>query len=137
MMIRLGVTLEDDLGKRRDELATAAARQLAKAHMIVYEEQNRIFRSTDLGRIAAKYYIRCSSIEIFNATFKQAMSEADVLAMLSMSTEVSPSRLHDSTHNKSSQFAQIQVRENEIKELEQLMSDVPCQVKVGLQFSRP
>ena len=29
------------------------------------------------------------------------------------------------------QFDQIQVRENEVKELEQLMEAVPCDVKVG------
>lgn len=56
--------------------------------MIAYNTQNGQFHITDLGRIAAKYYIRHTSIEIFNKEFKPKMSEADVLAMLSMSTEV-------------------------------------------------
>ncbi|KIJ36068.1 hypothetical protein M422DRAFT_179881 [Sphaerobolus stellatus SS14] len=38
---------------------------------------------TDFRLIAAKYYIRVSSIEIFNKEIKHVMSEADVLAMLS------------------------------------------------------
>ena len=57
--------------------------------MINYDESTGAFTITDLGRIAAKYYIRYASIEIFNKEFKPKMTEADVLAMLSMSTEVS------------------------------------------------
>lgn len=56
--------------------------------MITYDQGTGAFIITDLGRIAAKYYIRHSSIEIFNKEFKPKMTEADVLAMLSMSTEV-------------------------------------------------
>jgi antiviral helicase SLH1 len=65
-----------------------AARSLAEAKMIVYDVQEGIFNITDLGRIAAKFYIRHSSIEIFNKEFRPKMSEADALAMLCMSTEV-------------------------------------------------
>ena len=43
---------------------------------------------TDLGRIAAKYYIRAATIEKFNQQFRPKMGEADVFAMLSSSTEV-------------------------------------------------
>jgi len=56
--------------------------------MIVYDVHEGSLRITDLGRIAAKYYIRYSSIEIFNKEFRPKMSEADILAMLSMSSEV-------------------------------------------------
>lgn len=61
---------------------------LASANMIVYEESNENFLITEIGRIAARYYIRHASIEIFNKEFRRTMSEADVLAMMSMSTEV-------------------------------------------------
>lgn len=57
--------------------------------MIIFDRQSGAFTITDLGRIAAKYYIRYTSIEIFNKEFRPKMTEADVLAMLSMSTEVS------------------------------------------------
>lgn len=57
--------------------------------MIAFEPDTGNFIITDLGRIAAKYYIRYKSIEIFNKVFKPKMTEADVLGMLCSSTEVS------------------------------------------------
>lgn len=57
--------------------------------MIIFDQTSGALTITDLGRIAAKYYIRHTSIEIFNKEFKPKMTEADVLGMLSMSTEVS------------------------------------------------
>ena len=83
-------SVQDDpqLGGKRKELIGVAARKLAQTKMIVYDAREGSFRITDLGRIAAKYYIRHSSIEIFNKEFRPKMSEADILAMLSMSSEV-------------------------------------------------
>lgn len=78
---------DPQLGGRRNELINIAAQKLAANKMINTNERGQ-FQITDLGRIAAKYYIRHTSIEIFNKEFKPKMSEADVLAMLSMSTEV-------------------------------------------------
>ena len=82
--------LADDpsLSNKRGELVTAAAQKLANARMIAFDRTTGGFTITDLGRIAAKYYIRHASIEIFNKEFKTKMSEADVLVMLSKSTEV-------------------------------------------------
>jgi antiviral helicase SLH1 len=79
---------DPQLGGKRHELARIAAEKLAAAHMIIYDQRSGAFTITDLGRIAAKYYIRHSSIEVFNKEFRPKMTEADVLAMLSMSTEV-------------------------------------------------
>lgn len=76
------------LGTKRTQLVTEAAMRLADARMIAFDRRTGSFVITDLGRIAAKYYIRHASIEIFNKEFRPRMSEADVLAMLSMSTEV-------------------------------------------------
>ncbi|KAJ7283771.1 Sec63-domain-containing protein [Mycena rebaudengoi] len=111
---------DPQLGNKRLELITFAAQKLANAGMIIFDRQSGDFTATDLGRIAAKYYIRHTSIEIFNKEFRQKMSEADVLGMLSMSTE----------------FDQIQVRESEVKELEQIMEIVPCAVKGGTDTSQ-
>ncbi|KAG8747501.1 hypothetical protein FRC10_000637 [Ceratobasidium sp. 414] len=110
-------TLQDDpqLGGRRMELATSAARKLAGARMITYNDKTEELIINDLGLIAAKYYIRHASIEVYNELFKPKMSESDILVMLSKSTE----------------FSQIQVRENELPELEGLMKNddlVPCQL---------
>ena len=59
------------------------------------------------------------------------MTEADVLAMLSMSTEVSNFTFQSSQYWQALQYDQIQVRESEVKELEHLMAIIPCAVKVG------
>lgn len=103
--------------------------------MIAFDLQTETFVITDLGRIAAKYYIRYASVEVFNQKLKPKMSEADVLAMLCMSTEVriclSRLALQIQLNARDFQFGQIQVRESEAKELEQLMEVVPCDVKVG------
>ncbi|KAI0660865.1 Sec63-domain-containing protein [Cubamyces menziesii] len=108
------------LGAKRNQLITSAALQLAEARMVAFDRQTGSLVCTDLGRIAAKYYIRHKSIEIFNEKFRPKMSEADVLAMLSMSTE----------------FDQIQVRENEVKELDAMMETIPCAVKGGTESSQ-
>ncbi|KAF8914047.1 Sec63 Brl domain-containing protein [Gymnopilus junonius] len=110
-------TVQDDpqLREKRSELIRIASERLTSTKMITLNLQNGDLQVTDLGRIAAKYYIRHASVEIFNKEFRPKMSEADILAMLSMSTE----------------FDQIQVREPELKELEQIMARVPCEVKGG------
>lgn len=92
-MIVLGVTRDGAnqdplLGSKMKELVETAAKRLVNARMVMADQTTGAFTVTDMGRIAAKYYIRCASIEIFDKEFKPNMSEADVLRMLSMSTEV-------------------------------------------------
>lgn len=112
-ILRESASDDPNLGNKRNELVTLAAQKLAEARMMIYDRTTGAFTITDLGRIAAKYYIRYESIEIFNKEFRPKMSEADVLAMLSMSIE----------------FNQIQVRDAEEKELLFLEDIVPCDVK--------
>ena len=76
------------LGNKRTELVREATRQLAQLRMVVHDPATGALQVTDLGRIAAKYYIRNASIENFNKEFQPKMTEADVLAMLSQSKEV-------------------------------------------------
>ncbi|KAH9938549.1 Sec63-domain-containing protein [Fomitopsis serialis] len=121
-MTRDQVAEDPYLGAKRTQLVIEAATRLAEARMITFDRTSRNFTILDLGRIAAKYYIRHASIEIFNKVFKPKMTEADVLVMLCMSTE----------------FDQIQLRENEVKELAQLLESelVPCTVKSGTDTSQ-
>jgi len=86
-------TLIDDpqLGNKRHELVTIAARRLAAAQMIIFDPASGAFTIKDLGRIAARYYVTHASIEVFNMVFKPKMRHADVLEMLSKSSEVSKS----------------------------------------------
>ena len=79
------------LGRKRHELVLAAARSLVEAEMITFDEDSGSFIINDLGRLAAKYYIHHKSIEIFNRELRTRMTEADVLSMVSLSTEVSDS----------------------------------------------
>ncbi|KDQ64892.1 hypothetical protein JAAARDRAFT_241277 [Jaapia argillacea MUCL 33604] len=111
---------DPNLGNKRSQLITFAAQKLAKARMIDFDPATGAFTIRDVGRIAAKYYIRHSSIEIFNEQFRPRMTEADVLAVLCMSTE----------------FDQIQVRDSEMQELEQLLERAPCIVKGGTDTSQ-
>ena len=86
------------LGAKRIRLITEAATQLANVRMIAFDRNTGSFVITDLGRIAAKYYIRHKSIEIFNQELKTKMSEADVLRLLCKSTEVSQRKQTFSPH---------------------------------------
>ncbi|KAG9057370.1 hypothetical protein FS842_007071 [Serendipita sp. 407] len=119
-----GMTHDDpvndpDLTERRHSMITIAGRKLAAAGMVQFNEDKGSFDITDIGRIASKYYVRHASIEVFQKEFRPKMTEADVLALLSMSTE----------------FEQVQVRENEVEELKALEADMPCQVKGGTDTS--
>jgi antiviral helicase SLH1 len=79
---------DPDLTERRHTMITIAGRKLAAVGMVQFDESKGTFMVTDIGRIAAKYYIRHATIEVFQKEFKPKMTEADVLALLSMSTEV-------------------------------------------------
>ena len=87
-MLRGDVAGDPQLGAKRNQLVTNAVRRLAEAQTVNWNRSTGTLQATDLGRIAAKYYIRLASIEIYNERFKPRMSEADVLTMLSYSTEV-------------------------------------------------
>ncbi|GAA6042641.1 hypothetical protein JCM8097_008262 [Rhodosporidiobolus ruineniae] len=108
------------LGSKRNALMMNAVKRLVDVQMIKFDPDLGALTPTDLGRIAARYYIRDKSIEIFNKLFRPRMSEADILALISSSVE----------------FEQIQVRENEVEELKKLIeSACPCQVKGGTESS--
>ncbi|CAK9780073.1 Sec63-domain-containing protein [Cutaneotrichosporon oleaginosum] len=105
---------DPQLGNKRSELVTQAARQLAVAKMIRFDELTNGFTITDLGRIAARYYLRHQTVEVFNKEFKPNMKNADIFGMLSQATE----------------FEQIQVRENEVDELTAIMNSDNCPLEV-------
>ncbi|KAJ1827712.1 activating signal cointegrator 1 complex subunit 3, partial [Coemansia sp. RSA 2599] len=105
------------LGQRRSELIIAAARELNRLQMIVYDEATGYLAPKDLGRISASYYLRHESIEAFNKAMRPRMTEADGISMLCMSKE----------------FEQIKTRNEEEKELKQLLRTACCcDVKGGV-----
>lgn len=111
--------MRDDpmLVQRRRQLAMQAARTLQQCQMIVFNERTEELRSKDIGRIASQYYIRHTSIQVFNAMMRPRATEADILKMISMSGE----------------FDNVQSRDSEAKELTHLRNDVvPCVVDGGI-----
>ncbi|KAF2473024.1 Sec63-domain-containing protein [Lindgomyces ingoldianus] len=112
--------IRDDpqLVQRRRKLVIDAARVLQKSQMVIFNEVTEDLRSKDVGRIASQYYVQQSSIEIFNSLMRPRASEADVLAMISMSGE----------------FDNIQSRDTEEKELFRLKDEgyVATDVKGGI-----
>ncbi|KAI1461942.1 Sec63-domain-containing protein [Annulohypoxylon moriforme] len=102
---------------RRRQLATQAARTLQQSQMVIYDEENMVLRSKDIGRIASQYYIQQSSIEIFNKRMRPHSTEADVLKMISESGE----------------FDNIQSRDNEADELTRLRDEATfCDIGSGI-----
>ena len=57
---------DPQLGNKRNQLITQSARQLSAAKMIRFDEVSNTFVISDLGRIAAKYYLKYQTMEIFS-----------------------------------------------------------------------
>ncbi|KHJ35518.1 putative activating signal cointegrator 1 complex subunit 3 [Erysiphe necator] len=105
---------DPNLVQRRRQLVIQAARTLRNNQMIIFNETTDELRSKDVGRIASQFYIRYTSIEIFNNLMSPLASEADILSMISMSAE----------------FDNIQSRDNETEELKELKEKhAPCAIK--------
>lgn len=107
--------IQDDplLINKRRELIVSSAKRLHGLQMIVYDDETGSFMPKDLGRIASDFYLLSNSVEIFNQMVNPLATEADILSMISMSSE----------------FDSIKFREEEAKELKQLMEDdSPCQI---------
>ena len=98
--------IRDDpqLVQRRRKLVIDAARALQRSQMTIYNEITEELRAKDVGRIASQYYVLQSSIEIFNSMMMPKATEADVFKMVAMSSE----------------FDNIQFRDNESQELSRL-----------------
>ncbi|KAL1916259.1 uncharacterized protein VTP21DRAFT_5876 [Calcarisporiella thermophila] len=104
------------LGRKRRELVVNAARTLHRTQMIIFDENTGYLTAKDLGRIASNFYISHRSIEIFNSMMRPRMTEADALAMISLSSE----------------FDQIKSRDNEQVELKDLQEGgCFCEIKGG------
>lgn len=101
------------LTNRRREMIINSAKRLHHLQMIIFDEVSGAFTPKDLGRIASDFYLLSNSVEIFNQMVNPLATEADVLSMISMSSE----------------FDSIKFREEEANELKQLLeSDSPCQI---------
>ncbi|KAM3165145.1 Antiviral helicase SLH1 [Lachancea thermotolerans] len=107
--------IRDDpqLYERRRNMIISAARRLHTLQMIVFDEVSLHFIPKDLGRISSDFYLLNESVEIFNQLCNPSATEADVLSMISMSSE----------------FDNMKFREEEATELSRLMDNAAqCQI---------
>lgn len=100
---------------RRSELLSSTAKALDKAQMTRFDVRSGSLSATDLGRTASHYYVRSDTVLLVNEKYHVAMTEADILALVSESAE----------------FENIRVRDEEMAELDGLLEDCcVCEVKV-------
>ncbi|SPO20856.1 probable RNA helicase [Ustilago trichophora] len=107
------------LGAKRQQLVNIGVKKLVEANMVEHDPVTDRLKVTDLGRIAAKYYIGYRTIETFNERMRSNMSEADVLGLLSQAAD----------------FEQIVPRDSEEKELKKMLEAAPCEVSGGIETS--
>ena len=65
----------------RKTLVSDAARELEKSKMARFDEKSGNLYVTELGRVASHFYIKHSSIVIYNDLLKRHMSEAEVCSL--------------------------------------------------------
>jgi activating signal cointegrator complex subunit 3 len=110
------IIADPSLSIKQRSLVSEAARSLDKAKMMRFDEKSGNFYCTELGRIASHFYIQYSSVETYNEMLRRHMNESEVIDMVA----------------RSSEFENIVVREDEQKELEELLdSCCPVEVKGG------
>lgn len=109
--------IEDDprLGAKRRNLIVSSAHRLNDLQMIVYDTNTDTFVAKDTGRIASDYYLLNTTVEVFNQLMKPGATEADILAMVSMSGE----------------FDGVKPRNEEVVELRKLLDNDDVQVQVA------
>jgi len=106
------------LAAKRRAFIENAARELERTKMCRFDSNSGQLYVTELGRVASHFYIKHTTIEVFNSNLKRHMSEAEVLYMLSQCAE----------------FENVAVREDEMPELEALArSCCPYEIKGGIE----
>lgn len=109
--------LEGDplLVQRRADLIHSAALLLEKHHLVKYDRKSGEIQPTTLGRIASHFYIKHSSMAVYNEHLRSSSNLMDLLRIFSLSSE----------------FKYIPVRDSEKGELEKMLSSVPVPVRGG------
>ena len=91
----------------------SAATLLDKCSLLKYERKSGQLQPTDLGRVAAYYYVSHHTVSVYNEHLKPTMSDIELLRLFALSTD----------------FSNIAVREEEKQELQRLIERVPIPVK--------
>lgn len=111
------LSMDPDLLEYRRKLIIGAARELDRARMVRFDERSGNIYTAEMGRVASHFYLSKSSIEVYNSLLKPHMNQEDILTMISMSSE----------------FENINVRDDELPELDQLSRSCNYQVKGGTE----
>ena len=101
------------LEQRRIDLVHSAATLLDKCSLVRYERKSGQLQPTDLGRVAAYYYVPHQTVSVYNEHLKPTVSDIDLLRLFALSSD----------------FANISVREEEKQELARLIERVPIPIK--------
>lgn len=81
--------LDDDpaLENRRADLIHTAAHKLDKSGLIRYDRRTGSFAVTDLGRIAAHYYVTHGTMRAFNEHLKPSMGDIELFRVFTLAEE--------------------------------------------------
>ena len=109
------LSMDPELVEIRRKLIIEAARSLDRARMVRFDERSGNIYTAEMGRVASHFYISKSSIEVYNSLLKPYMNEDDIITMISMSSE----------------FENLNVRDDELPELDQLSRTCTFQTKGG------
>jgi activating signal cointegrator complex subunit 3 len=109
------LAMDPELVEYRRKLITEAARSLDRARMVRFDERSGNIYTAEMGRVASHFYLSKNSIEVYNGLLKPYMNEQDVIAMISMSSE----------------FDNLNVREDELPELDTLARGCDYEVRGG------
>ncbi|CCD23263.1 ATP-dependent RNA helicase BRR2 NDAI_0B02280 [Naumovozyma dairenensis CBS 421] len=104
---------DDDLKEFRRLLLNSALQTLNKQGLIIYDMGNDTMKSTELGRIASYFYIKHTSIDVYNNELSEHSSQFDIFRIFALSDE----------------FKYISIRQEERRELKELFEKVPIPIR--------
>lgn len=109
------ISMDPELVEYRRKLISEAARALDRARMVRFDERSGNIYTAEMGRVASHFYISRNSIEVYNSMLKPYMNEGDVINMISLSSE----------------FENLNVRDDELPELDELARGCKFPIKGG------
>lgn len=111
--------VDPKLERRRCELVHAAASILHSSGLVKYEKRSGTISGTNLGRVAADFYVGHGTISMYVEHMRPTATDIDLFRLMSLSGE----------------FRHIRVREEEKLELARLADRVPIPIKESLDES--
>ena len=126
----------------RTELIEGMARRLDKCRMVRFHQASGSLDATELGRTASHFYLSVGTIETFDEMMGMQNSEADILHMFAHAAEFSNIKVREEDGDgwleasrdpiSHAPHSHIQVREEEMEEMDNLHAQVELLVKGGL-----